>query len=516
MDDLKSPRSESPLPICWSCHTRRHIESSIHFVGSWVPTLPFLLLVAKSNITNGPSIESSQMEELPTEVVCEILRHSDLKEIKLIRIAFAHSPYGTKWIEAGANLLFKQVYFSLGPQAMLRFRNVTETKRLQESVRHLVFVDTQLDERLVDSRASFLSALPGADTMSHAQKAQTYEAYCRVFNQQQKILDDGEDLKLLTKGLDALPKVNKVSIIGGPSQDLGTTSYLEKGPHAADTHGIGIKPSYWSYRSQRAPGYHRFDRRPLQNLLRALCVRNTQPTEVELGNWREYSNGKIRRMGVPLSWVNLYCGLGDAMFDTVVTTAFGNVTNLSLQLDMSARPYQPDREYTEREMSILFVVLPALRRLQRLTLGFIHWNLLQSETQRLLEYNTWVDLKSLGLMGFEISPATFTAFVRNHASTLTEISFYDVGLPSGCQDTWSGLISRNKPFLNLKAAEFEVYETVTAEDGSDDWTWLDGDLLLKLLLGSEEDKDDKDGSNEDNNLGKRGNVMENKEGDETM
>ncbi len=465
------------------------------------PRVPCLLLVAKSNNPNGSSIDSSQMEELPTEVVCEILRHSDLKEIKLLRIAFAHSPYGAKWIEAGANLLFKQIYFSLGPQAMLRFRNITETKRLQASVRHLVFVDTQLDERLVDSEASFLSALPGADNMSHAQKAQTYEAYCRVFREQQKILDDGEDLKLLTKGLDALPKVKEVSIIGGPSHDPGTTSYLERGPHAADTHAIGIKPSYWSYKSQRAPGYHRFDRRPLQNLLRALCVGKIRPTNVELGNWRQYSNGNIRRMGVPLSCLNLYCGLGDAMFDTVVTTAFGNVTDLSLQLDMSARPYQPDREYTEREMSLLFVVLPALRRLQRLTLGFIHWNLLQSETKRSLEDNTWVDLKSLGLMGFEISPA---AFVRNHASTLTEISFYDVGLPSGCQDTWSGLISRNEPFLNLKAADFEVYETVTAEDGSDDWTWIDGDLLLKLLFGSEEDKDDKDGSNEDNNLGNVG------------
>ena len=200
------------------------------------------------------------------------------------------------------------------------------------------------------------------------------------------------------------------------------------------------------------------------------------------------------------------------MFDTVVTTAFGNVTDLSLQLDMSARPYVPDPEYTEREMSFLFVVLPALRRLQRLTLGFIHWNLLQSETKRLLEGNTWMDLRSLSLRSFEISPATFTAFVRNHASTLTEISFHHVGLPSGCQDTWSGLISRNKPFLNLKAAEFEVYETVTAEDGSDDWTWIDEDLLLNLLFGREEDTDEKDGSNKD----ERGNMMENKEEDETM
>lgn len=452
------------------------------------------------------------MERLPTEIACEILRHSDLKEIKLIRIAFAHSPHGAKWIEAGANLLFNQIYFSLGPQAMLRFRNITETKRLQESVRHLVFVDTQLDERLVDSRASFLSALPGADSMSHAQKAQTYEAYCRVFREREKISDDGEDLALLTKGLDALPKVNKVSIIGGPSQDPGTTSYLEKGPHAADTHGIGIKPSYWSYKSQRAPGYHHFDRRPLQNLLRALCVGKTRPIKVELGNWRKYSNGKIRRMGVPISCLNLYCSLGDAMFDTVVTTAFGNVTDLSLQLDMSARPYQPDPEYTEREMSFLFVVLPALRRLQRLTLGFIYWNLLQSETKLLLEGNMWMDLNSLSLRSSEINPATFTAFVRNHASTLTEISFHDVGLPSGCQDTWSGLISRNKPFLNLKAAEFEVYETVTAEDGSDDWIWIDEDLLLKLLFGRDEDQDESDGSTED----ERGNVMVNEEEDETM
>ena len=205
-------------------------------------------------LLNISSIDSSPIEKLPTEVACEILRHSNLNDIKLIRIAFAYSPFGAKWIKAGANLLFKQIYFSLGPQAMLRFRSITETKLLQESVRHLVFIDTQLDERLVDSRASFLSALPGADSMSHAQKAQTHEAYCRVFREREKILDDGEDLALLTKGLDALPKVNKVSIIGGPSQDPGATSYLEKGPHAADTHGMGIKPSYWSYKSQRAPG----------------------------------------------------------------------------------------------------------------------------------------------------------------------------------------------------------------------------------------------------------------------
>ena len=270
------------------------------------------------------------MERLPTEVVCEILGQSDLKEIKLIRIAFAHSPYGATWVDIGAKLLFRQIYFSIGPQAMLRFQKIVETERLQKSVRHLIFVDTQLDERLVDNRHLFLSTLPGAVTMSRAQVDQMYASYCRAFKRWQKILDDGKDVALLTRGLDTLPHVNKVSVVGGPSYDRGITSYLENGPYATDVDGIGLPPSYWSYRARRAPGYHQFDRRPLQNLLRSLCAGRTRPTSVELGNWWKSPDGKVSRMGVPVSCSTLYCELGNAMFITVMTTAFSNVTDMSL------------------------------------------------------------------------------------------------------------------------------------------------------------------------------------------
>lgn len=466
----------------------------------------------------GISIDSNKMEQLPTEVVCEILGHSDLKEIKLIRMAFARSPHGAKWIESGANLLFKQIYFSLGPQAMLRFRKITETKHLQEIVRHLVFVNSQLDERLVDSRALFLSTLPEADSMSRAQVNKTYETYCRTFREWQTILDDGEDVALLTKGLHLLPNLNKVSIIGGPSHDPGTTSYLENGPYAADVHGVGVTSSYWSYRSKTAPEYHQFDRRPIQNLLRCLCAGRVRPTKVELGNWRKYSNGKVTRMGVPISCLNLYCGLGNAMFDTVVTTAFGNVTDLSLQLDMNPRPYDPDAEYKEEDLSLLFRVLPALQGLQRLTVKFIHWGLVESETKRLLEGNTWMALEFLSLRSFEISPATFTVFVQNHRNTLKELSLARVGLPSGCQETWSDVISRNKTFLNLRGARFQVYEWETADDGSEECIWLDDDQLLNLLFGNEEDKDESEneGRNEEDETKERENATEDANEDQTM
>ena len=440
---------------------------------------------------NGSLIDSSQMEKLPTEVVCEILGNSELKELKMIRVAFAHNLYGAKWIEVGANLLFRRIYFSAGPQAMLRFRNIIETKRLQKSIRHVVFVDIQLDEGLVDDEASFRSALPRAVAMSRVQANQAYQRYCRVFKEWQKILDDGEDVALLNKGLNALPNVDKISVIGGPSHDHGTRSYLEIGPHATDFHGIGVTSSYWSYTSRRARGYHRWDRRPLQNLFRSLCVTKARPTKIELGNWQEHSSGTILRMGVPISCLNLYCGLGNAIFDTVITTAFANVTDLTLQIDMNPRPYDPDPEYTENDLSVLFEVLPSLRGLQRLTLGFIHWTLLQGETKRMLEGNTWVDLNFLSLQSFEISPATFTAFTQNHTSTLTKISLDKVGLPAGSQDTWEGIIAGNKPFLNLKDAKFHVYETRMAEDGSDDCTFVAEDTLLELLFGNEENEDEK-------------------------
>lgn len=446
---------------------------------------------------NGSSIDSSRMEKLPTEVVCEILGHCELKELKTIRVAFAHNPYGANWIEIEANLLFRRIYFSAGPQAMLRFRNILETKRLQKSVRHLVFVDIQLDEGVVDDEASFRSALPRAGTMSRVQVNQAYQRYCRIFKEWQKMLDGGEDVALLTKGLNALPNVSKISVVGGPSHDHGTRSYLEIGPHATDVHEIGVTPSYWSYTSRRARGYHRWDPRTLQNLFRSLCVAKVRPTKVELGNWREQSSGAIKRMGVPISCLNLYCGLGNAMFDTVIATAFANVTDLTLQIDMNPRPYDPDPEYTDKDLSILFDVLPSLRGLQRLTLGFIHWTLLQSETKRMLEGNTWVDLNFLSLRSFEISPAIFTAFIQNHTSTLTEISLDKVGLPAGSQDTWETLIARNKPVLNLKDAKFHVYETRTAEDGSNDYTWVAEDTLLELLFGNEETKDEKGGEIQD-------------------
>ena len=158
---------------------------------------------------------------------------------------------------------------------------------------------------------------------------------------------------------------------------------------------------------------------------------------------------------------------------------------------MSPRPYTPDLQYREKDLGLLFGVLPSLRGLQRLTLGFIHWTLHQNETKRLLENNTWMALRFLSLRGFDISPDTFTVFVQNHTSTLTEVGLNHVGFPSGCRDTWHDLISRNKPFLKLKRAKFHVYEWETAEDGSDGYVFVAEDLLLGLLSENEENKDEK-------------------------
>lgn len=75
-------------------------------------------------------------------------------------------------------------------------------------------------------------------------------------------------------------------------------------------------------------------------------------------------------------------------------------------------------------------------------------------------------VQSLKLQSFKIN-ATFTAFIRNHKSTLTEISLNEDELPSGSQDTWEGLLARNKRLLNLKDAKFHVYEIKMTEDGSE-------------------------------------------------
>lgn len=130
--------------------------------------------------------------------------------------------------------------------------------------------------------------------------------------------------------------------------------------------------------------------------------------------------------------------------------------DLSLQLDMNSRPYESGPAYTEGDLSFLFqsvtiIATPAAIDTQFSSTGIF----LQSETKLLLENNTWMALESLSLRRFGMSPATFSAFIQNHTGTLTEVFLAEFGLPSGCQDAWKGLIPRNIPFLNLKAAKIQ-------------------------------------------------------------
>ena len=379
-------------------------------------------------------------------------------------------------IELAGEYLFTQIFFSPRPSAMQFFESLSMHERFSKTIVHLTFDDTQLPRK-----ANFCSALSKKDHLSRHGKKVMFDGYRKLFARQESILHHNKDYDLLVRGLCRLPRLNKVTIIGGPSRNRNTPYHYEYESYSADLADVGIQPSYWSYFEGYPKLYQKWDGRPIQHLWRALCVANVRPSVFHIGNWQDRPKHRSLKMGIPLSTLKVHCQAGNEMFASIVDTVFCNLTSLNLHIDMHPRGLR-DVDYFDTDLDILFNVVPALAGLKRLTLGFAHWDLHARETRRLLDGRPWPLLDCFRLRNAQITPELLTEFLFGHKETLKHLFFDRVGFESECRGTWDDVLIRIKPFMTLRDAEFNsVYEWMD-DRGNDERVDVEGSYLARFMM----------------------------------
>ncbi|MCJ1451883.1 hypothetical protein MMC28_002223 [Mycoblastus sanguinarius] len=383
----------------------------------------------------------SFIESLPCELARQILGYLTPKDLKGVREA-------SLWVDLAIEYLFTTVFFAPRPNAMRTFENLTQ--HFGKNIVHLIFDDTQLNRTRLQNHAFTYTHEMVAVGRNDLQQQQlmAFHAYRSLFEQQEKIVSREEDFALLLRGLTSVVNLKKVSVIGGPSKNPTIGWYLNEGAHAADFAGTGIGASHWMDDKH----YEEWDSRPFQNLLRALCVSNIRPPEIHIGNSTQDKGRMPRNMGLPLSSLRLPYEQGNEMTTRMIQAVFRNVRYLNLDLNYKPYPVQGD-------LDTLRKVLPTLKYLKSLSLGFVRYNRHACRTQRLLEGCIWPFLDSISLKDVQVPSNTMLEFLSNHSPRLKEVCLDRVGLGPpfhSSQDIRGNIVERGKPVLTPGDAKFTV------------------------------------------------------------
>lgn len=174
------------------------------------------------------------VNDLPNEILIEILLHLDLKDLKRARLT------STRWAKAGARGLFTRIYFSPHREVMDLFENITSNPAFAAGVTTLVY-DARLfweyytvemsyfiaysaevkplmeDEDFVTSMGDFDSQPEelSLDLVSPEYRtgfAASFARYKDFYTEQSEILNTGTDFDLLCQGLKRLPDLLAVTI----------------------------------------------------------------------------------------------------------------------------------------------------------------------------------------------------------------------------------------------------------------------------------------------------------------
>ena len=378
-----------------------------------------------------------------------------------------------------------QVYFAPRPKAMECFETLTKHGRFVKTIKHLVYDDTQLAEQYLDLER-FLCAIEDFHKGTLQEQKRAHIAYCSLFHEQQRIVTAEEDRTVLWRGLFRLPKLSKISVIGGPSRIPGSTWYFDKqsGPHAQDFAGTALGASFWSYHTKFAKKYHQWDASGFHNLIDVLAGLNIRPVEVHIGNWQVPIGRRLPlKMGLPLSSFRVRGSAQRGIFMELFDRVLVDVTSLNLQLDMRQRTL--DQHYTSQDLETIYTSLPAMRNLSRLSIGFTHWNLHSDDSQHLFRPGSWPALTYLKVRNMEFDPDRLLKFLAGRKNTLKEIHLHGVGFSPDSNHTWEDFIVRCRPLLALQHVVLNVYQGRTNSQGRRVRHNLASEELMKLLLGTE-------------------------------
>lgn len=393
-----------------------------------------------------------KIEDLSNETLLSIFDYLDRKDLRAVRLV-CH-----QFLHSGDTLLYQVVYFSPRRPSMWALSNISQHEFFKKTVKHVIYDDTQLVRALINWKV-FHPALPSSASDAEARRA--FNLYRQLFDEQESILRNGEDILVLRNALACLPNLEKISVTGGPSRHPRGGTYFQEGAQAQRFASTLYGLSYWSYHDSDEERYQFWDRRPFHHLLKALESAKVQLKDLHIGNtWNSITAEPIR-MGIPLSSLRDVDFFDNRNFLTVCKNAFAHLTSLDLQIDVHGRAL--GHEYYDGDMDNLFEILPFTKRLTSLSLGFTNFCLHADDTLNVL-VNKWPALHSVRFRNMEVTVVDLLDFFETHKATLKNLVLHDFGLHAGSDHDWMQLAKRARELLRFSRADVRVYELIDDDD----------------------------------------------------
>lgn len=405
---------------------------------------------------------SCKTKDLANETLLNIFDYLDRKDLRAVRLV-CH-----QFLHAGDMALNQVVYFSPRRRSMQAFSNISQHEFFKSTVKHVIYDDTQLIEDLTNSKV-FDAALPAGFPRVEARRA--LDRYCQLFDEQESILHNGEDIVVLSKALVCFPNLKKISVTGGPSRHPRGATYFLEGAQAQRFANTIYGLSYWSYNDSDKERYRTWDRRPFHHLLKALDLAKVQLEDLHIGNTSNFIPGEPVKMGLPLSSLRTIHFFERRTFLTACKNAFAHLTSLDLRLDVHGRTshheYYGDMN-TYGDMNDLFRILPFTKQLKSLSLGFTEFCLHPRDTLSVL-VNRWPSLQSVKFYNMDAAMEDLLGFVDNHKGTMHNLILHDFGLKPGSIQSWMQFAKSARVFLRFAFADMRVYELVGDDEVLYQW-----------------------------------------------
>ena len=408
-----------------------------------------------------PSGSMSHIQKLPEEILTECLRHLPIAVAKIARLV-RH-----QWSDIIARWLFQRVYFRPQTEFMEIFEAITSNPLFALGVSELVYDACQFmpwrplpeDEQYYEEPI-FLGEDVGITELIVAEST---KKHLQLQLDQQRIIDEQIDSRILCTGLQNLPNLNQISIL--ETIDIPNTCMNDfpwYSSMAAKLWKNIPHPCSLTEHEAFRPG-HTWDPRAIKSLMKAISTRNARLTHfhcrtgVPLNLWFADS---------PLTWFpGLFRSLNSLKFHSWRSDG----TSEALGDSEEPRPYlMPFAKGVKEAQDLHHLSL----RMPYLTSN--DWDIMFSGA-------LWPKLTSLDLSDLHLHAEGLVSLCHNHRHTLRELSLACIHLQgSDTLRSWKDVSKEFGSSLRLHYIRLERLE-IRRSGETAYWTPSPPPLLLEIM-----------------------------------
>ena len=471
------------------------------------------------------------MNDIPNEILSEILEHLESEPLKNARLTCRH------WANAGAGKLFQRIYFAPHEEIMNVFTYITSDPTFAANITELVY-DARLfwkfwthpyaySEACIIAQNSLawgdihegyetsmydLLAVPGFGRSLEAQDgpearlekvAESHGEYIERFKHQKETLDSGLDFEVLCQGLKKLPNLRMVSVFDCFCWPTDFRDVHELMPYwyelwSADIWGDILPPMSKDLCSRMVENIEEEeaenivdnpldgcvgDLRGIANCLKAVALHSTGMTHLHYGS--QLSN-------LPFVTLN----------DITIATNLENIArNLTcLKLDISASRNGQGERVVKADVEAVSALGRILEQAQNLRSFSASSSAGYHASQQISGKQVWPYLSLLELGELPMRVETLKNLCQQHKNTLRELRLrnIDLDIERGLE-TWNDVGKALEGILKLrKLSLLGLYSLASmnhpGSPSPHDWTLAFGHQVMgwipKDMLGMEYEDDD--------------------------